>query len=158
MSMKNSHAAFQALLLNSDYESLPTPQGFDNLPEGARPYFSEIIRSKPVVAWTLADLQTAVSLAMITYTLNNAYKSLDDGVLIRDQSGNAKAHPAIKIVSDLTALRISCATKLGFSSTQRRNTVVGATHRSVSPEIIINNELPEGEFQRRLAARIEENK
>ena len=158
MSMKNSNAAFQALLLNSDYDALPTPEGFDNLPEGARPFFAEIIRSKPVVAWTLADLQTAVSLAMITYMLNNAYRSVGDHVLISDSNGNPKAHPSIKIVAELSALRNSVATKLGFSSTQRRNTVVGATHKSVSPEVIINSAPEPGEFQRRLAQRIEENK
>ena len=77
-------------------------------------------------------------LASLTYKLNQALSELGDQVLVEDSNGKVKAHPAIKIAQDLTALRLSAASKLGFNSNTKRNVVTGATHGSVAEPVMPN--------------------
>ena len=159
MSQKKTNASYQALLLNTSYNSLPEPQGWADIPVGAHPFFFEALRSRPAHEWSLIDLQSAQILSVLSYKLNQAIEQLGDNLLVEDDKGNQRPSPLIKIVQDLTALRLSAASKLGFNTNARRNTIVGATHGTVTKDVEVRTSPePVGDFQARLAKRIKENK
>ncbi len=154
MSIKKSSNTYRALLLNSSYNELPEPIGFQNIPEEAHPYFQEILLSRPCHLWTTVDLQSAVILSSITLKLNQAIEVLGNEVIVTDHNGAQKPHPAIAVVSNLTALRLSAASKLGFNTNTKRTTVTGATHSSVSSASVVKSSADNvKDFNTRLAAK-----
>ena len=135
MSIKKTSSEYQAKLLNGpNFGELPTPENWNELPEGAYKYYEIVIKSRPLHLWTHYDLVSAVTLAHVLYKHSQCMAALGDKLVYKAKNGEIKSHPLFKTVQELALLKNSLGVKLGLANSSHRATVMAATHPNAAPE------------------------
>lgn len=90
------------------------------LSDTGRTYFEKLINSRERSTWTQSDIHLASQCAVIMEKIDDMQDTLErDGWFILSRTGTQKAHPAVKILDQLTARQLGFLRVLGLSASQR---------------------------------------
>jgi P27 family predicted phage terminase small subunit len=90
------------------------------LSDTGRAYFEKLINSRERSTWTQSDVHLASQCAQIMEKIDDMQCALDrEGWFIATPTGTQKAHPAARLLDQLTARQLGFLRMLGLSASQR---------------------------------------